>query len=54
MAKYTLWFIANHSLDKPQLGNWHIFPNTKLKYNTHIELSYKIVARRLRTSPFYQ
>jgi len=54
MAKYTVWFIVNHCLDKSQPGNWRRFPNTRLKYNTHIERSYKIVASRLRTSPLYQ
>jgi len=43
MAKYTVWFIAKHSLEKSQLGNWRSFPNTRLKYNTHIEKSCELV-----------
>ena len=37
MAKYTVWFIENHSLEKSQPGNRRCFFNTRSQYNTHIE-----------------
>jgi len=54
MMKYTGWFIENHSFAISQSDLWGQLPLTRLKYNTHIDLSYKIVAKRLRTSLFYQ
>jgi len=43
MAKYTVWFIADHFFEKVQPYNLRNFPNTRLKYNTHIEKSCKLV-----------
>jgi len=54
MAKHTLWFIANQSHEKSRTSDRRSFTNTKLKYNTHIDLSYQIAAKRLRTFSFYQ
>ena len=43
MAKYTMWFIENHALEKSQPGNRWCFFNTRLQYNTHIEKSCQLV-----------
>ena len=39
MAKYTVGFIENHSLEKSQPANRSCFFNTRSQYNTHIEKS---------------
>jgi hypothetical protein len=43
MAKYAVWFIENHSLEKSQPGHRRCFFNIRLQYNTHIEKSCQLV-----------
>ena len=43
----------NDALETYQLHNQSGVHGTKLKYNTHIDLSCQPVAKRLRTSLFY-
>jgi len=54
MAKYISWYRVNYALEKSQTGTWQGFHPSRLKYNTHIDLSCQIVAKRYRTSLFYQ
>ena len=53
MTKNIVWIIVNHTHSKSQPGEWEKSQHTRLKYNTHIDLSCQIVAKRLRTSLFY-
>ena len=53
MAQYEPWLSVNHAFEKSKTANWAKFHETKLTFNTHIDLSYKIAAKRLRTYGFY-
>jgi len=53
MVQYVFLLRAKHALEESQTANWSKFQETKLTYNTHIVLSYKTVAKRLRTYGFY-
>jgi len=54
MTKYASWVSVDHALEKDQTDTWQWFHPSRLKYNTHIDLSCQIVAKRHRTSLFYQ
>jgi len=53
MIQHAFLLSAKHALEDSQATNWSKFHETKLTYNTHIGLSYKTAAKRLRTYGFY-
>ncbi|RLB95339.1 MAG: hypothetical protein DRH90_25610 [Deltaproteobacteria bacterium] len=55
MVKFTFLITANYVLETPHPAIWLRINNTRLKYNTHIDLYLQETpAKRLRTSLFYQ
>ncbi|MBT8350898.1 MAG: hypothetical protein KJO26_06665, partial [Deltaproteobacteria bacterium] len=54
MAQYAVWLGASCAIDKNWPGTWQGFYHTRVKYNTHIDLSCNTVATRLRTYELYQ
>jgi hypothetical protein len=53
MVNHTVFIITNYALEIFQPGILPIIRNTRLTYYTHIDLSYMIAAKPLRTSSLY-